>query len=54
LVMAIVGGAIITPLMGALVAAVGYQKAFLLPMVCYIFIFYYAVKGHEIKTKASA
>jgi MFS transporter, FHS family, L-fucose permease len=51
LVMAIVGGAILTPLMGALVSSIGYQKAFLFPAVCYLFIFYYGLKGHEVKQK---
>jgi len=49
LVMAIVGGAVMTPVMGLIVGATGYQKAFLFPIVCYLFIFYYGVKGHEIK-----
>jgi len=49
LVMAIVGGAIMTPVMGLIVGAVGYQKAFLFPIVCYLFIFYYGVKGYKIK-----
>jgi len=52
LVMAIVGGAILTPLMGALVSSIGYQKSFLFPVVCYLFIFYYGLKGHEVKQKA--
>ncbi|HEY5822920.1 MAG TPA: sugar MFS transporter [Cyclobacteriaceae bacterium] len=51
LVMAIVGGAILTPLMGALVSSIGYQKAFLFPAVCYLFIFYYGLKGHEVKQR---
>lgn len=49
LVMAIVGGAVMTPVMGLIVGAVGYQQAFLFPIICYLFIFYYGVKGHEIK-----
>ncbi len=49
LVMAIVGGAVMTPVMGLIVGSIGYQKAFLFPIVCYLFIFYYGVKGHEIK-----
>jgi FHS family L-fucose permease-like MFS transporter len=53
LVMAIVGGAVLTPLMGILVTAIGgYQKAFLFPTLCYLYIFYYGVKGYEVKKKA--
>jgi FHS family L-fucose permease-like MFS transporter len=53
LVMAIVGGAVLTPLTGVIVEAIGsYQKAFLFPIVCYLFIFYYGVKGYEVKRKA--
>lgn len=53
LVMAIVGGAILTPLMGLIVSAVGYQKAMLFPIIPYLFIFYYGVKGHEVKHTAA-
>ncbi len=52
LVMAIVGGAVLTPVMGAIVSAIGYQKSFLFPALCYLFIFYYGIKGHEVKQKA--
>ena len=52
LVMAIVGGAILTPVTGIIVGAIGYQKAFLFPIICYLYIFYYGVKGHEVKRKA--
>ncbi len=55
LVMAIVGGAIMTPLMGVLVETLGgYQQAFLLPIVCYLFIVYYGISGHKVKKKATA
>jgi len=52
LVMAIVGGAILTPVTGIIVSSIGYQKAFLFPIICYLFIFYYGVKGHEVKKRA--
>jgi FHS family L-fucose permease-like MFS transporter len=53
LVMAIVGGAVLTLLTGVIVQAIGsYQKAFLFPTVCYLFIFYYGVKGYEVKRRA--
>jgi FHS family L-fucose permease-like MFS transporter len=45
LVMAIVGGAIIPLAQGALADAVGVQMAFLLPIVCYLFVLYYGISG---------
>jgi MFS transporter, FHS family, L-fucose permease len=52
LVMAIVGGAILTPIMALIVSSVGYQKAMLFPILPYLFIFYYGLKGHEVKNSA--
>lgn len=43
LCMAIVGGAIIPPLYGLLIDAVGFKMAFLLVIACYAYIFYYGV-----------
>ncbi len=45
LVMAIVGGAVIPVLQGALADGIGIHRAFLLPAICYLYIIYYAVKG---------
>lgn len=45
LVMAIVGGAIIPEIQGALADHIGIQHAFLLPAACYVYILYYALKG---------
>lgn len=45
LVAAIVGGAIIPELQGLLADRVGIQHAFVIPLVCYIYIVYYALKG---------
>jgi len=42
-----VGGAVIPPLFGALAVAIGYRHAFVLPIVCYIFIAYYGVSGYK-------
>lgn len=41
LVMAVVGGALIPPLMGALVDGLGIQWALFLPMLSYIYLFFY-------------
>jgi FHS family L-fucose permease-like MFS transporter len=54
LVMAIVGGAIIPVLQGALADNIGIHKAFILPAVCYCFIIYYALKGSKHPTIAIA
>jgi FHS family L-fucose permease-like MFS transporter len=42
-----VGGAVIPPLFGALAVAIGYQHAFVLPIVCYIYIAYYGLSGYK-------
>jgi FHS family L-fucose permease-like MFS transporter len=46
LCMAIVGGAIIPVIQGALADSVGIQMAFFLPVVCYAYIVFYGAKGH--------
>lgn len=45
LCMAIVGGAIIPLLQGALADTIGIHHAFILPVLCYIYIVYYGIKG---------
>ena len=47
LIMAIVGGAIIPEVQGALADHIGIQHAFILPAVCYLYILYYALKGSQ-------
>jgi MFS transporter, FHS family, L-fucose permease len=51
LVMAIVGGAVIPVLQGALADSIGIHHAFILPALCYLYVIYYALKGskHPIK-----
>ena len=60
LVMAIVGGAVIPLIFGLIVDAVktteqalvgDYQSAYWVMVPCYLFIFYFAVSGHKIRTK---
>lgn len=48
LCMAIVGGALIPLLQGVLADSIGIQKAFFIPVLCYLFIVYYGYKGHKI------
>ena len=45
LVMAIVGGAIIPVIQGAIADRVGIHHAFILPAICYLYIVYYAFRG---------
>ncbi|MGH8114584.1 MAG: sugar MFS transporter, partial [Rhodanobacteraceae bacterium] len=45
LVMAIVGGAVIPLLQGALADRIGVQHAFVLPLLCYVYIVFYGLKG---------
>ncbi len=49
LCMAIVGGAIIPFLQGLLADRVGIQAAFIIPVVCYLYILFFGLKGAEIK-----
>ncbi len=44
---AIVGGAIIPPLYGALADQMGLQAALILPILCYLYIVFYGAKGSE-------
>ena len=45
MIMAIVGGAILPLLQGALADRIGIHHAFIIPAVCYLYILYYAVRG---------
>ncbi len=45
----IIGGAVIPPIMGGISDNFGYTWAFLVPAVCYLYIFFYAVKGNTIR-----
>jgi FHS family L-fucose permease-like MFS transporter len=46
LCMAIVGGAIVPVVQGAFADAIGIQMAFFLPILCYLYIVFYGLKGH--------
>lgn len=49
LCMAIVGGAVVPLIQGVLADGLGLQHSFFLPILCYLFIAFYGVKGHEAK-----
>ena len=46
-VMSIVGGAIVPALMGALSDARGIQAAFWLPVLCYLAVLHFALRGYR-------
>lgn len=52
LVMAILGGAIVPPVQGYLADRFGIQTSFLLPVICYLYLFYYGWKGYVVKRQA--
>lgn len=52
LVMAIIGGALITPLMGLVSVHLGIGKAIVVPFLCFIVVAYYGIKGYKEKTEA--
>lgn len=45
----IFGGAIIPPIMGMVADNYGYTWAFIVPAICYLYIFFFAVKGSSIR-----
>ena len=47
MIMAIIGGAIITPAQGALLDAFGVSLSFLLPLACFALILLFAVAGRR-------
>lgn len=54
LCVAIVGGAIIPVIQGMFADRIGIQYAFFLPVLCYMFIAYYGMKGHVHTYKTAA
>ena len=46
-VMAILGGAVLPAIMGRISDATNIRTAFAIPLVCYLYIFYFAVKGYK-------
>jgi len=46
LVMSIIGGAIGPAIMGLISDATSIQRAFVVPLICYVYVLYYGVKGY--------
>lgn len=49
-IMSIVGGAAIPPLMGLIADKVSTPAAYWVPLICFIFVLYYGVSGHRIRS----
>jgi len=47
LVMSIIGGAIVPAVMGYISDASSIQKAFVVPLICYSYVLYFAVRGYQ-------
>lgn len=54
LIMGIAGGALLPLLYGKFVDSIGNQKAYIMMIPCYLYILYFAVKGHTVGYKKSA
>jgi FHS family L-fucose permease-like MFS transporter len=46
-VMAILGGAVLPAIMGRISDATSIRTAFIVPLICYVYIFYFAVDGYK-------
>jgi FHS family L-fucose permease-like MFS transporter len=49
IIMAIVGGAILPPVMGLIAENIGIQQSFLLPAICFLFVVYYGWSGYKVR-----
>jgi FHS family L-fucose permease-like MFS transporter len=49
LIMAILGGAVLTAIMGQISDAAGIGAAFIIPLVGFVYLVYYGAKGYQVK-----
>jgi MFS transporter, FHS family, L-fucose permease len=49
IIMAIVGGAILPPVMGYMADEIGIQESFILPCLCFLIVLWYGLKGYNAK-----
>jgi FHS family L-fucose permease-like MFS transporter len=47
IIMAIVGGAVVPPVMGLIADNVGIQQTFYVPFICFLFVVYYGLSGYK-------
>ncbi|MFA0080038.1 glucose/galactose MFS transporter, partial [Vibrio artabrorum] len=50
LIMAILGGAVLTAIMGQISDAAGICAAFVIPFIGFVYLIYYGVKGYQVKS----
>jgi FHS family L-fucose permease-like MFS transporter len=50
IIMAIVGGAILPPLMGVIADNIGLKQSLFIPMISFVVVFLFGWKGHQIKS----
>jgi MFS transporter, FHS family, L-fucose permease len=48
LVMSIIGGALIPAVMGRISDASNIQQAFVMPLICYVYVIYFAMRGYKL------
>jgi MFS transporter, FHS family, L-fucose permease len=53
LVMAIIGAAVVPPIMGKISDLSNIQRAFFVPLLCYVFVLYYGLSGYKPSSAAS-
>ena len=53
IIMAIVGGAIVPPLMGLMADRIGIQQSFIIPSFCFLFVIYYGLNGYRTHPSAA-
>jgi FHS family L-fucose permease-like MFS transporter len=51
LIMMILGGAILPPLQGLLADMIGIRLSYIVPMLSYLYLFFYGFKGYKIGKK---
>jgi FHS family L-fucose permease-like MFS transporter len=51
--MAIVGGALLPPVQGYLADHIGLHLSYIVPALCYVYVFYYGLSGSKIRTAAA-
>ena len=51
LCLSIVGGAVLPVVQGVLADIIGIQHAFVLPLLCYLYIIYYGLAGSELRPR---
>jgi FHS family L-fucose permease-like MFS transporter len=52
IIMGIVGGAVLTPLMAKFSQTTTLAHAYLIPLLCYVYIAYFALAGSRIRTRS--